>query len=159
MNEERRQKELEQQKTLTQKLVTFLQGDENAVRFCIDLVFLLHLWDDLIDKDTHREDNEINDAFRVALVDIPSNPFYIAYAHHLRPLFMNVILQWHCANKLERGIEHEKHIAFGIRAAFIQLFVYCAYLIGGSQWAEKVGPDIWKMYEEKMEEFIASVTI
>lgn len=146
-----REKELEAQNNLIAQLMHDLKGNEDAVRFCIDVTFIAHVWDDLIDKDKERTNNEISNAFKAALIDIPANPFYLAHINDLRPLMMNAILQWQDANKLEvDGSQHDKHMAFMLRASFIQLFVYCAFLVGGGGWAETIGPEIRRIYQEDL---------
>lgn len=149
--EDWRKKELEHQENLIEVLMHALKGNEAAVRFCIDITFIAHVWDDLVDRDKERTSDEISNAFKSALVDIPSNPFYLANINDLRPLMMNVILQWQDANKLEvNGNTHDKHMAFMLRASFIQLFVYCAFLCGGGGWAETIGPEIRRIYQEDL---------
>lgn len=149
-----REKELEQQKAFTEKLFYFFKGDEWAVRFCVDFVYICHLWDDLIDKDKDRTDQEINDAFRIALVDIPTNPFFAKHRQALCPIVLNIILRWQDANVLERGNDHDKHMAYMHRAGMLEIFNICAYLIGGPNWVYEVGPDMRRMYEEKLEDFM-----
>ena len=146
--------EIEQQEVLTKKLIHFFRGNLDAVRFCIDFVYICHLWDDLIDKDKERTVNEINDAFRAALVEIPGNVFYLANMHILRPIILNIILQWEDANVLETSSEHDVQMAWMLRAGLIQLFNVCAYIIGGPDWARQVGPDIRRLYDEKLEDFM-----
>jgi hypothetical protein len=146
--------EVEKQKALTDKLLYFLKGDQNAVDFCVNLTYIAHLWDDLIDKNIQRSDADINDAFRAALIDIPCNPFYVHFRTHLAPLMQSAILQWEDANILERGSDHDKHMAYMLRASFLQIFCFCAYLIGGSSWARQVGPEMRRLYEETLESFM-----
>ena len=149
--EDWREKEFKDQQILVESLTHCLRGNKDAVRFCIDVTFIAHVWDDLIDKDKERTNEEISNAFKTALIDIPSNPFYLAYINDLRPLMMNTILQWQDANKLEAsGNSHDKHMAFMLRASFIQLFVYCAFLCGGGGWAETIGPEIRRFYQEDL---------
>lgn len=144
-----------EQEELIKKLLKYLKGNTDAVRFCIDIAFIAHVWDDLIDKDNPRTDNDINNAFKAALIDIPSNPFYLANISDLRPLMYNAILQWQDANKLEKdGNHHDKHMAYMLRASIVQIFSYCAFLCGGSEWAEEVGPDIRRVYEEDLFEYL-----
>jgi hypothetical protein len=57
-------------------LTEYLKDDTNARKLVIDLLFVGHLWDDLIDKDLERTDEDINRAFRTMLVDNQLNPFY-----------------------------------------------------------------------------------
>jgi len=151
---EKREIEIRKQKILTDKLIYFMKGNLDAVRFCIDIVYIAHLWDDLIDRDIERSGHDINQAFRIALMDIPSNPFYYNNMSDLRPLMMNAILQWQDANILERGTNHERHMAYMLRASFLQIFNYCAYLVGGPEWVKEIGPDMRRLYEEPLESFM-----
>ena len=149
--------ELEQQILLTEKLNHLLKGNLAAVDFCMNLTFLVHVWDDLIDKDKIRSDEDINNAFRIALISIPSNPFYLNNISDLRPMITNMILQWESANVLERGSDHDKHMAYMLRAGIIQVFNYCVYLAGGADWEREVGPDVQRLYEEQFEDFMEEV--
>lgn len=153
-----REQEIKQQAALIEKLRYFLKEDIDAVRFCIDFVFICHLWDDLIDKDKERTDTDINDAFLAALVEIPGNPFYMRHMHVLRPVILNIILQWEDANTLERGSDHDKQMAWMLRAGMLQIFNVCAYLVGGPAWAREVGPGIRRMYEETLHDFMEEMS-
>jgi hypothetical protein len=147
--------ELKNQMVLQEKLMFFLKENIAAVHLCMNLTYIAHLWDDLYDNDRTRTGKEINDAFRIALVDIPLNPFYLEHLTDFRPLMMNAILQWQDANNLENpGSEHDKHMAYMLRASFLQIFNYCAYLVGGPDWAAQVGPDMRRLYEEPLNEYM-----
>ena len=137
-----------------QKLSPALKGDQWALQFCIDVMFIAHLWDDLIDRDNFRTSEDISEAFRIALVDIPKNPFYLAHIGDLRPLMMNVILQWSDANVLEKGDREDRAKAYMLKASVLQLFNYCAYLIGGPAWAFEVGPGLRHLYGEFIDDYI-----
>ena len=147
-------KEEIQEQEFIKKLDVFLKGNIEAIKFCHDLVAMIHIWDDLVDKDKEITDDDINNAFRVALVDIPLNPFYNRYREHLIPLIMNCILQWEDSNKMEKGELQDKHQAFILKASVLQIISYCAFIIGGIEWSRKVGVDIRRMYEEKLEDII-----
>lgn len=148
------QEELEKQEKLKTQLKYFLKDNVAAIHLCMNLTYIAHLWDDLYDNDRTRTGKDINDAFRIALVDLSLNPFYLENLTDFRPLMMNAILQWQDANVLERGSDHDKHMAYMLRASFLQIFVYCAYLVGGPDWAAKVGPAMRRLYEEPLEDFL-----
>lgn len=149
------EKDIDRQQKWMKKVVEFVQGDTDAVRFLVDLTYVLHLWDDLVDRDNPRSEQEINQGFRIALVDIPRNPFYLRHLPDLRPLMMNVILQWQDANQMERkGNHHDLHMAYMLRAGMLQVFNYCAYLVGGPEWAEQVGPDMRRLYQEDLFDYM-----
>jgi hypothetical protein len=137
-----------------QDMLYFLKGDQWAVQFLVDLLYIIHVWDDLIDKDKKRSDGEINDAFKKCFIDIPSNPFYEKYRYDLRPLILNMILQWEDANTLDHGSDHDKHMAFMLRAGYFQIVNYCAYLTGGADWARRVGPQARRLYGEDLNDYM-----
>lgn len=144
-----------QEEKLLKALDVFLQGNIDAVRFCKDLITLVDLWDDLVDKDKEKTNDEINDVFRIALINIPLNPFYQKFQGHLIPLIMNCILQWEDANKMEKSVElSDKHQAFMLKASAIQIISYCAFIIGGMDWSREIGIKIRKLYNENLEDFM-----
>lgn len=145
---------MEENKELPDKILHYMMGDKAAALFCLQLVNVAHLWDDLIDKDRKPSDKEINEAFQIMLLSIPSNPFYVEHREALQTLIQNAILQWKDANVLERGSDHDKHMAYMLRASITQIFNYCAFLIGGQEWTDKIGPEMRRMYEEPLESFM-----
>lgn len=146
MIENWREKELESQQLFNKRLMYFLQNDEWAVKFCMDLLYISHLWDDLIDKDKERTNEEINDAFRIALIDIPLNPFFQNNRIILLPLIQNTILTYETANKIEK--ETGSEIAFWLRNAMLNIFGMAIFLVGGMEWYRKVSAEfyteLWK---------------
>jgi len=139
---------------LGKNLFYFLKGDEYAVKFCLDFFYIIHLWDDLTDRDTERTNKDISDAFTKALVEIPQNPFYQNNINTLSTLVMNVILSWHSANSLEHGSLSDKAKAYMLRASVYQMYHHCTLLVGGVGWAESVAPEIYKMYGEDFKGFV-----
>ena len=114
----------------------------------------IDLWDDLIDRDTVRSSQDINQAFMLALCGIPGNSFYDQHRFLLQPLFINSILQWLDANVLEKSKSiHDRRMAWMLRASILQIFNFCAYLIGGLEWYIKVGPSMRRIYEETFSDF------
>jgi len=132
----------------------WFNNDKNVVDFCSKIVHVIHLWDDLIDKDKPTEDEDINEAFTSLMVDIPLNPFYIANINFIAPMLQSIISKWHTANVFERDKgEGDVEKAYMLRAEMYQLFVLCAELIGGREWSRFVAPNIWRLYGEKLEVF------
>jgi hypothetical protein len=146
--------EFEQARVLEQKLIGLLQGNLAAVSLCMDVIAVFHLWDDLIDQDKEIRAEEINGAFWACFVRIPRNPFYQSHQQEIVPLIENIILAWHSANVLERGTDHEKHVAYGLRSLVVRLIDHCAYLVGGYEWARQIGPDVARLYDEPLESFM-----
>jgi len=108
------------------------KGHTDAIRFCLDLLYVVHLWDDLIDKDKPRSDEDINKAFEAALLFIPANPFYMAHAHALQPMIANAISLWYEANKREIMDRENKLYAYLIRNAGLMPIYYACQAVGGN---------------------------
>jgi len=131
----------------------WLQGNSAAVVFCLDMIKAIHLWDDLIDKDTEIEDEDINDVFTFLMVDMPMNPFYVLNQRDLAPMMNTIILKWHTANVFEKEKEvNDVDKAYMLRAELYQLFVLCATLIGGRTWGRDMSVNIWRLYGESVDE-------
>lgn len=141
----------DEERKLILNLETYLQ-DRDAVRLCYAIVCVFHLWDDMIDGDARSKD-EINANFWTVMSEIPRNDFYLRNPS-LQPVIESVILQWHAANVLERMTDHDKHMAYMLRAGTVQIFLYCALLTRGEEWTRKNGYRIVQLYEESLEEFM-----
>lgn len=90
-----------------------------AYDFAEKLTFILHVWDDLIDKDHVLEDSTINSAFWSVLIDLPRNTFYIQNFSMLNSLLQQAILNWHIATASERsGTDEDKVVAFVLRSSY-----------------------------------------
>ena len=150
--------ELKQFEEVKKGVTRFLLGDENAVRFCMGIWRICHIWDDIVDGDNPTYE-EVCEAFRIALVDFNLNPFFDRFRYQLIPIMMNIILQWQDSNVLDHGSDHDKHMSYMLRAAPISIVNYCAYLIGGPEWAMKVGPDIRRILIEPLEDYMKEMEV
>ena len=136
-----------------EKLQYFLKGDMNAVKFCIDLIYLSHYWDDIFDGDMERTPEEANDAFQKALIDIPENPFYQACFSILQPMIRRTSLLWMDSNTLARGNQNDKLSAFMIRNDLLNIIHTCIILVGGVEWAKERGVEFWRTLGIPMSKF------
>lgn len=134
-----------------EKLKFVLKNDLFAFRMCQQLIYISHLWDDLIDKDKVRTDEEVNDAWRMALAEVPMNPFFHAHIHLLGPLIQNAVLQYEVANRIEKGQEQRKEVAFWLRNGLLMVILTCMDILGGPVWVRQVGADFfsfaWEDYQ------------
>lgn len=143
----------EQLPVFKENLNYWLIGNSNAVSFCLDMIKAIHLWDDLIDKDSKLEDEEINDVFTFLMVDMPMNPFYVLNQRDIAPMMNTIILKWHTANVFEKEKKvNDVDKAYMLRAELYQLFVLCATLIGGREWGRDMSVNIWRLYSESIKE-------
>ena len=132
------------------------KGDEYAVSFSIKLLELIHLWDDLVDKDKAIADADINAAFVFSLTELGSCPLWdIQMAGHMR----NVYVRWQVANRIEATSQDENEVskAWMLRAGCYDLFVMLAAKLHGLAWAEEIAHIVYASYGEKLTDFISEV--
>ena len=87
--------------TNEQKLEWF-GGNTDALNLFHNLVSLVHIWDDLIDKDKPVTDADINKAFLTALVYIPANPFYKIIEAQVLPMWVTAASAFEVATSLKK---------------------------------------------------------
>lgn len=125
--------------------VEWFGGNEDALNMYRMLVDLAHIWDDLVDKDKDVHEAKINNAFLIALVYLPANPFYRHIQDQILPMWMTVISAYEVANKLERDKEeHGLEIAHGLRYAVGHIVAYMVQACVGYEKANELLPEVWK---------------
>jgi hypothetical protein len=77
-------------------------GNQDALNMYRMLVDIVHTWDDLIDRDKEVPDTDINNAFLIALVYMPANPFYQSIQQQVMPMWLTVLSAYEVANKFEK---------------------------------------------------------
>lgn len=107
------------------------KGHPETMQFCLDVLYIAHLWDDLIDKDKTRLPEEINQAFEILLLGMPSNPFYRTYQAALMPLIHIAISSWYEANRRQHGIEQDKFYAFYLRNQLLNIVYFSCLMVNG----------------------------
>lgn len=137
-------------------ILKICKGQEDAADFLIDFFLICHLWDDLIDKDVDRSEEEINYCFWLAMVDLPMNRYYQHYFTEIHPLIANAIQEWFASNKLEKS--QRTDIAYTLRCSIVSLIHQAAYLCGGYKWACEVGEEIrLRTQDETMKEYLENL--
>lgn len=140
-------------------LLEFLRGDKAATSFVVRVFRALHVWDDLIDKDKKVTDDEIHAVFWDLLITLPADPFYQAHLHLLSSTLVNAVINWNIANKMEReGNDKDKSIAFILRGAYIDVLSAAAFIVGGIDWVNHIGPEIRRWaHEETFDEYLTNL--
>lgn len=138
------------------EFLTFaMRGDMDAVGLVMSVVKIADVWDNLIDKDKDVSDEDINQAFWLACVEIPRNPAFRRYQLDITSVFSMGIINWHVANKLQTGDDHAKQIAHVTRYSIADVSLYLATAIGGPEWAIEVGPELrLRSQKDKLENFL-----
>lgn len=116
----------------------------------LDVVWVAHVWDDMIDKDVERSEEDINKAFWISLIGIPNNPFVRNFWGVLYPVMANSIMNYIAANDLEReGTEQQREIAYNARHAPGDIAITVAGLLGGYEWAAQHAAELKAMANER----------
>lgn len=153
---------LESYKENRLKSLRYFRNNVDAVRFLETIGYIVQVWDDLIDRDKELNDETINRAFWMALVELQDNPFFHQYYKDLIPIIRDGVNAWLDANNFERGdSEHEKQLAFVLRSMIYNLRFHCAYLIGGYDWLRTISKemrlDIYDETEEPYSKFLDGI--
>lgn len=134
--------------TLQDCFARWFKADEEAVQFAEMLWHVAQEWDDLEDagKCNH------NPLLSWLAFGKEYTPYFARNAHILRPIFLNVYLQWRAANVLERGDRKDVAQAYMLRAGLYGFWHVMAWIAGGDDWAAEVGPEIYRTYGETPEQ-------
>lgn len=126
-----------------QTLVRALKGHADAIAFVQALVRVCDVWDDLIDGDADVPPHLIHQAFWLALVTLPGNPFYLQHRASLHPLIVTGIASWWAANDLEeRRGARARAIAYTARSQIADVITMACGLVGGPDWMKANAADI-----------------
>jgi hypothetical protein len=132
-------------------------GNVDAANMCSMFIDLGHLWDDLVDKDNLENITEqsVNNAFLIALVYLPANPFYRSIQDQILPMWLTVVSAYQTANKFERDKDaHGIEIAHGLRYAVGNILAYAVHVCVGAEKAQEVLPDMWKsVFFERFDDY------
>lgn len=120
-------------------------GNQDALNMYRMFVDLSHTWDDLVDKDKDVSEEATNEAFAIALVYLPANPFYRSIQDAILPMWLTVISAYQTANKFERDKDpHGLEIAHTLRYATGSIVAYAMHVCLGAAKAREFLPDMWK---------------
>jgi len=137
-----------------QKFDELFLGNRDATQLALDMLYVVHVWDDLIDKDP-TTDKYINTAFRKLIYDIPCNP---VMTQGLSLLWLNCYHQWLAANEFEdKATDDKLNKAYMLRASIYQLFNHIAMIVGGIDYAATISSDVYDLYGETLDNFIEEV--
>lgn len=144
----------EQQNTFELAFSKWFLGNAAAVRACMDVLEVAHLWDDVVDQNKDIDKEAANRAMRKAMIDLPSNPFWAAHLGMLMPVMQLAYLQWRSANVLEvSAVTADVQKAFMLRASLYSVFHYVAMICGGIDHADQIGPEIYRLYGETFDTY------
>lgn len=116
---------------------------------------IAHVWDDCVDQDKPIDRQQISEAFKIMLVDLPSNKLYREIYPEIQPILCCAIAAYECSNIMHESGEQQKvEIAHGLRYAIGHLFVYISCKLVGYAKALEFMPDMWiNMMPERLSDY------
>lgn len=124
-----------------------------AREFMLDLWVLIQVFDDIEDGgecDTF----EVDRALWAALVNFPTNEFYVANRHAISGVMATQILKWKAATQAEnKGQADERSYMW--RAGYFDILMYVYALLYGRIAAQERAQDIMSRYNETFEFYAA----
>lgn len=129
-------------------------GNPAAVKFIQDVGVIAETWDDLIDGDKPVGPDDINRAFLLALVELPSNPFYDAHRHSLLPMLLAGANAWVDSTTYERSTDlSQKAYAYVLRDWYVEIVLLVIALTKGVPAMRAVSMDVRAFFTHDAESF------
>jgi len=134
-------------------------GDENAVRFFLDLSHFVEIYDDLVDQDKPISNDDINRALFAVLCYMPSNPFFLQHRLTLTPIIFTSINAWADANEFQHGTMSEKALAYGLKGGGVEVLLSIISITRGVEYMRSVSAAVRRiiMAHETFEEYLEEV--
>lgn len=130
-------------------------GNKDALNMYRMIVDISHTWDDLVDKDNDVPTDHINNAFLIALVYMPANPFYRSIQDQIMPMWLTVISAYEVANKFEKDKDEKGiEISHALRYAAGHIVSYMVQVCVGYEKANQIMPEVWKsIFFERFDDY------
>ena len=130
---------------LSDSFRAWFRGNEAAVGFANCAFDAAQEWDDLEDEGKCKH----NALLTWLAFGKEYDPYFAMHAHLLRPVMLSVSLQWQAANALDHEDVTKSYM---LRAGIYGLFHVIAFIEGGHDWAVAIGPEIYRMYAETLDD-------
>lgn len=137
------------------KIIDLFGGNKHGEDIFEMFRTLLHTWDDLVDKDVDVSEDQINEAFRICLIGLPTNPLYSHIFPAISPMLEVVMSAYVTANKFEREKdEHGIEISHSLRYAAGHIIAYAIIQCVGIEKSKELVPLMWKeVFFERFDDY------
>lgn len=130
---------------LRAKWLEWFDGNEDLVNIFEMFTILSHTWDDLVDKDVDVSAEDINEAFKIALVYLPYNRLYQTFLPQILPMWVSVIAAYETANKFESDKDvHGIEISHSLRYSAGNIIAFLMVSTMPPDKVKKYMPIMWK---------------
>lgn len=135
-------------------------GNHDALNMYRMFVDLAHVWDDMVDKDKSLTEDQVNNAFLIALCYLPANPFYQQIQQAVLPMWLTVVSAYQTANTLEKEKDPRVlEISHMLRYAAGNIVAYAVHVCVGAEKAKEIMPEVWKhIVAERLGDYVKEVT-
>lgn len=118
------------------QLITYwLKENQPAIDLVNAYSTISQVWDDLHDGDKPVSKAQVNNMMMLALIEIPTNPFFQQHYLELMPVVQHCLMTWLDANTLEAvGDDRDLQVSYIIRSVTTDLIIHVAGIIGGVIW-------------------------
>jgi hypothetical protein len=139
----------------TSEKLKWFGGNQDALNMYHAFSDLLHIWDDLVDKDKPVSEDAINRSFLTCLVYLPANPFYRSIQDQILPMWLVVVSSYETANFFEINKDHHGiEISHGLRYAAGNIMAYAVHVCVGPEKAKEFLPEMWKdIFYERFDDY------
>ena len=117
-------------------MIHHLVPDPDAARMVCIITRMVRHADNCADRENEQPTPAMSNAMNCALVELPSNPFYMAHIASLGPLLSTIFVVWDASETLRcNGITQRRMWAFAWRDLISVVLFHTANLVGGPKCA------------------------
>ena len=140
---------------LPEQRLKWFNNNQDAFNMVEMIIEMLHIWDDVVDKDNEITEQDINKAFSTALIYLPMNSFYRQIQSNVVPMWINIISSYETANKFEREKDEKGlNIGYCLRSAIGQIIGYSIFVLNTKELSDEYIPLMWKwLHGEDLSEY------
>ena len=137
--------------------LAWFAGNQDALDLYERLVYVIHAWDDLIDKD---KPVNVNTMVANLFLYIPTNACFKQFEHELRALFLTGMVGYMAANVMEQSKDvHKLELAHYLRYTIINMGVFLITVLNGPERAAEILVDAAPvMIPERLSDYIKEHT-
>lgn len=126
-------------------------GNKLAEKYLHDMAWVNRIIDDLYDKDYDVPRENIEKAFFVLSIEIPTNPFYLANFQSLMAQHVVIYNSWMDSNRWEDDIDETKRTYAHVLKDYIgELLPLVAFLTGGTSLMCKISLQVRESYIKEL---------
>ena len=125
---------------------------EEARAWLLSLWNVIQVFDDMADGD-HPDRARLHQAIADALVNMPSNDFFLRHGHILLPLISVAILKWIASDDAERAGSADA-MSFAWRAGYYDIVLAVVQIVHGDDIARGVCRAVMGLYGENYSEYL-----